>query len=524
MKNKSLIFIGAGATAQLMGSTAALENIIYYLFADFGKIEQNKYFSKEHTLAFQKLIEILNPNTENNIIKNFAQEYAETYKINEVKVFSNLLALRKIYDFESLEALTNTVADRNGKRVNLMLLYTTIDLLIKEQGGFQYKEKFYDLTRIRLARNLLNLLIQTVLFCQSAKSINEPDKFLPYKKFINELVELTRIESIELANEFENDFTNPKFINFHYSIVSFNWEPIILGLLFEAHRDFNHSNRTPYLGEKCLRLRLFNDFGLTIGSLRKDTKTDVAKVWYQGHESIAIRVNDADYPSRIMRVGKFLFPHGSLAFRMCPVCRKTNFVVRGIDKILNYFGPGILPEFNEFHTDGLLTEKEKIEFEKGNFDSLECYSCGNIMRINDTPLIMQTAYKDKYPPILEESLYDLTVQLKNANHLIFIGYKCSEDDVIYRSKIFSALAENEEKKVSVVLFDKELFDNKWYNRKELGKIIKDDNISEETKKTIKNFLELFPSEKQEFRISFKGFPNAIEGNYRINSKKFFEFN
>lgn len=523
MKNKSLIFIGAGATAQLMGSTTTLEQIIYYLILDISKVEQNDYFLPEHFNAFKKLIDLLNPKTEDEIIKNYAKEYAEKFNLKKEVVFINLVKLRSIYDYESLLALINSVADKNKERVNLMLLYTTIDLLIKEQGGFQTKDYFYDLNRVRLARNLLNLLSQTILFCQAAKSISTKEKLSPYENFIGELVELMRIESIELANELKDKFTSQEFINFHYSIVSFNWEPLILSMIFKAHHDFNHSNNTPYLGANCLRLRLFNDFGLTIGSLRKDKKDDDVKLWYQGHESIAIRVNDKDYPSRIMRVGKLLFPHGSLAFRMCPVCRKTNFVLRGIDNNLNYFGPGILPEFNNFYLEGLLTEREEKEFRIGIFDALECYGCGNIMRLNDTPLIMQTAYKDKYPPILEESLYDLTVQLKKSNHLVFIGYKCSDDDVIYRSKIFSALAENDEKKVSVVLFDTMLNDKRWYNREELIAISKDNKTLQETQQTIKNFLELFPSGKQQLRISFMGFPNVVKENFRFYTNDLLEF-
>ncbi|QOJ28319.1 MAG: hypothetical protein HRU80_05275 [Ignavibacteriales bacterium] len=509
MKNKSLIFIGAGATAQIMGATEELNRIIYSLFSSKTEDFYENSFEDDHNKGFNTLLKLLDPAKMDSEIERKASEYASIYDLNPEELKFSLRGLSSIYDYECLSHLVSITANQTEKKVDLMLLYSTIDLLIKDQGGLQAEAKFFDLTRIRKARSLLNVVIHTILMCQTANAIKSPQKTIPYLSFVNELVEYTRLESIELGKKHSGDFTDPDFVNFGYSVVSFNWEPLILGMIFKAHKDFNHSGMTPYLGNNCLRLRLFNDFGLTIGSLRKDNKNDVGKVWYQGHESIAIRVNDSEYPSRLMRVGKFLFPHGSLAFRMCPVCRKTNFVVRGIDNLLNYFGPGILPEFNDFYSQGLLTEAESKSFKRGHFDALECYCCKNIMRMVDTPLIMQTAFKDKYPPILEESLYELTVQLIKANHLLFIGYKCSEDDVVYRSKILAAIANSKDKKVSVVLFDRALQDQNWFEREELKQKLESPLVNSETKKLIQNFLDLFQSEDIKIRISFKGFPQVV---------------
>lgn len=528
MRNKSLIFMGAGATASLMGTTAVLGKIIYSLKHDTFDLSSFA-FSDEHKKAFISFIKILDTSNDYEL-KNKSDEYAKKYKSDSNKIEANLRQLRSVYDIECLRAFIDSVCDKTKEELDLMTLYTTIDLLIKEQGGLKYKkDTFFDLTRVRNARNLLNVLTHLVLMCQTDYALKYKKEVKNYQEFIDALVEITRLDSIELSNKY--DFKSPDFINFNYSIVSFNWEPVFLGLIFKAHKDFNHGNNVPYLGNKCLKLRLFNDFGLTIGSLRIDEKDNSLKLWYQGHEAIAIRVNDEEYPSRLMRVGKIIYPHGSLAFRMCPVCRKTNFVVRNIDKTLNFFGPGILPEFNDFFTQNLQTDAEKEKFKEGIFDALECYSCGNIMRIVDTPLIMQTAYKGVYPPILEESLYDLTVQLKKANHLIFNGYKCSNDDIVYRSKILASLSENtngdEKKKVSVILYNNNLQDKKWYYRKELIDKINTNSIGFESKVEIENYLKLFSDDAIKIRFSFVGFPNIItydSSNTLDGVKDFLEFN
>lgn len=526
-KNKTLMFMGAGATANLMGATSALGDIIFQLLCKNDEFNKRTDILEEHKKAFTTLTDILEKTKSSGTIDLKSEEYKAKYDIDKEKVKENLGKLKESFDIDCLKAFINSMTPNDGNKVDIMTLYTTIDLLIREQGGFNYNKSFYDLLRVRAARNLLNLLTHLVLLCQSEFALkNKTEVVAEYKEFIDALVELTRIESIDLSNK-RTEYTDPDFINFSYSIVSFNWEPLFLGLIFSAHKSFNHSYKVPYLGERCLKLRLFNDFGTIIGSLRKDKRDELAKVWYQGHESIAIRVNDSEFPSRLMRVGKILYPHGCFAFRMCPVCRKTNFVVKNVDETINFFGPGILPEFNDFFSKGLLTKKEEEKFREGIFDGLECYSCGNITRMIDTPLIMQTAYKNLYTPLQEEALYDLTVQLKNANHLIFNGFKCSTDDIVYRSKVFASLAEESEskKKVSVVLLNSKLNTKKWYNREEVESILNQNVLDADKKKEISDFLALFPNKSNKLRFSFLGFPHVLKvgGSILNSTKDFLEF-
>ena len=107
------------------------------------------------------------------------------------------------------------------------------------------------------------------------------------------------------------------FYLFSYAIVSFNWDPLIIWALFNAHKTRNDN---PPCLRQGLPLRLFLDLGTTIATRKVDKNNNI--ILYSANETQAIKINDSEYPSRIMRMGKLLYPHGIFGSRQCPQCGK----------------------------------------------------------------------------------------------------------------------------------------------------------------------------------------------------------
>lgn len=127
---------------------------------------------------------------------------------------------------------------------------------------------------------------------------------------------------------------------------------------------------------------------------------------------------------------------------------------------------------------------------------------------------------------------EIKVNYKDIFHTkYFLKYKCLDSSIITAEleEINEQQSYNTVCDISILqqaflnLLDKMLHQKRWYNREELIAISKDDKTPQETQKTIKNFLELFPSEKQKLRISFKGFPNIIKDNYKFFTNELLEF-
>lgn len=527
----TVILLGAGATANLMSASYGIANFFTKITRSDEKsleeiIENTcKKFIDEHKKTLYSLIVILgaegNLNSETEI-KNKSAFYSNKYGGKADQIKSELIKLKELYNWECFKAIANSTEKNSVGNINIQTFYTQLDLLINSNSGFKTKDKFFYNHEVVSALNCALLLNNILLFCESYSKIkSSPDLIRKYESFFEVLADEMRREAIERESK---AFDSRDFILFSYAIVSFNWDPVLLGMMFHAHKTMNNSNNVPYLGKECQKLRLFNDFGTIIGSLRKDIDDIEPYVWYQGHESIATRLNDKKYPNRIMRVGKYLWPHGSAAFRVCPVCKKTNFVVRNISNgtdYLNYYGPLILPEFNANLTDNYLTDKEKIKFNSGIFDAIECYECGNITRMIDSQIIYQSNVKSEKPSLLHEAINEMSMLIRKAKHLIFNGYSLPPDDTIYRSMILSALADrnldqDKRLKITVVNYCKNLQNQDWYYRDEIKNLVNNTKDGR-GKNEIENFLNLFDENRSDIRFTFRGFPDIADTREKVKN-------
>ncbi|MDD2554681.1 MAG: hypothetical protein PHP51_08950, partial [Desulfotomaculaceae bacterium] len=236
--------------------------------------------------------------------------------------------LSRTYDLEALRYIAKSSPKSldidTGCKANLNLqeLFTLIDQLIDNKLGIetlndQEEEYFIEQPRVSTAKNCLKLLteeLERVAVQGGTQSKISNAQF--YHDFADVLAELMIREAFEYEKMgFKEDTRD--FYLFSYAIVSFNWDPLIIWALFNAHENRNDS--PPYLGNN-LPLHLFMDLGTTIATRNIGTNSNV--IVYSANETQAIKINDSKYPSRIMRMGKLLYPHGIFGSRQCPQCGK----------------------------------------------------------------------------------------------------------------------------------------------------------------------------------------------------------
>ena len=213
-----------------------------------------------------------------------------------------------------------------------------------------------------------------------------------------------------------------------------------------------------------------------------------------------------------VRLTKFLFPHGCLCWRECPDCGKLSSY-HGDDWNLDDPGLFLPPPLQAFDTrvcsDRIKDkDKERIQREKGMVDARTCLHCGTLTYAHHTQTVMQSSFKFQPPSFIEEIQPDLRAVTMQANHIIFMGYLLSPDDVTYRA-FFSARCQRKEKsadvRCTVVGLDDKYPD--WYRPAELK------NQSPPGSETMKAACDIFAEENVRFYGG--GIPNVFLDGGRV---------
>lgn len=412
--------------------------------------------------------------------------------------------LSKIYDLKALETIINT-----NKKFNMHELFTMLDQLIDNNMGFNAfckgNTEFLRVERINGAKRCLILIIEELerLSIQYKAGYMNEAMIEPYYQFSKILTKLM-VEEAEAFEKrgYKRDIR--RFYLYSYAIISFNWDPVLLWNIFNAHKE---ENDNPIYLSDGLKLRLFDDFGTQIASTEVDG--DESEIWYTTDESQCKRVNDYKYPSRIIRIGKVLFPHGIFGSRICPECSKyiTTFAGKWNRLSSEVFGPSVSKALQKNWK--YKTKKEK-SYERG---AIECPYCGQITYPYDMPLIMQTLTKKRSIPPLEEIKTEMGLLMKNAKHIIFAGYSLPLDDIMVKTFFMTAISGNDKDKLkcTVINYDPEYKDKKcWIKGKDISDYIKRSS-NKSIVECIENVCDIFNIDN--VRVCLKGIPEIfMEGD------------
>ena len=370
--------------------------------------------------------------------------------VNEVA--RQVRELQRVYDWPTLRRLI-LVCPRVAKDlsrspehdpISLMDLFNLIDLHLQSGSGFHAQDLkgspcFIGHESLLPARRALQLLITVQFTLAYRQLLTQPERIAPYQRFASSAAELMRQEGEMLAHR-GWPFKDRGYSLFGYSIVSMNWDPLLLWLIFNAHSVANKEWDGSFVGHDRQRpQKLFNDLGY-LTAVRKVEGHELG-IWYAMNESAVQRLNDQSHSGdRYIRFGKYYLPHGSFNFRECQNCGKLNVHLGDEWKVDS---PSLLPPLPLLGGAWCKVEprskSERDARDRGRPDALECVYCGSMMGLERVHLTMQTSLKSNPPPYLEEMQRDIRVVLENARHIVFMGYSLPPDDVIYRSMLAARL-------------------------------------------------------------------------------------
>ena len=452
-----LVFIGAGATASLgMPTTDAQSQLLRKLInkdTDISKIllEYGFYDAERRNMltAFLEFSGGIANNDFNTITPKDIRNAKIAFAIGDSSVIDNLLKrrileLRQKYDWMALREVLK-ICPLNETKDNLIRdAYTLLDKKISSQQGLKIpsshnaeQAEVLSCSRLIAARSMLTLLI-SILFAEAWQKIcdgDKPEAFAKYEKFADTFSKMMQRESSKFEKYPKEEHS---FLLFSTSFISFNFEMIFLWLLYIKNRE---RNEELFYLKSANRMSQWLDFGCLHKRRPVKANPDRHQSGVFGttfDETSAARLNASDVSNaKFARVGKFLFAHGSSAWRECPACGRMMFY-QGDEwklksKTLN--PPFPIPLYNDFTR----TPKEQEWENQLKYDSLECLACGAETSAADSPMVMQSLYKGSPTSFIEEIQREVKVALDAARHIVLLGYSFPIDDVVWQQVFAEAV-------------------------------------------------------------------------------------
>lgn len=517
---ENAIFWGAGATYTLGFPTTGQQGELIIAIAKAEKVEDYKkgllkldYFDNEALAEFSELLFILDDiKSEDNKADKFNcreynQEQLEVAKdlfkdvaIDDIE--SLLRNLRTDYDIGALKEIIKICPQ--DKTSVVMDTFNLIDYhYLNSEGFYTNDEVLLCNNRLKAARNAIIMIIQTTMTLAYLKGLSDKQHIHAiFRKFAKDLTTYAYEDS---KRKKDLDYQEKEFYLLPFYFISLNWDHYLTWLIFQANKEFNDGSVS--IGGVNKKLKFFNDLSIRLGlrHLGKSPNTELTnKIWYPYNETVVQRVNDSDYGNnRIVRIGKFFFPHGSLALRACPSCGGLigSFGDTWDFDSTSLFPPSLIPSSRKI---AMRTVKEKEWVEKGHYDAMECVHCGVMTSVKESLMIMQTIMKGDYQPSLKIIQAEINAYLMHSNHIIFMGYSLPKDDLIWKSILLARKARNKDIKITVIIGYQG--SKKWQYAKTL------DELNEEDNSQYQSFFDIFKGCEMRF---FTGGIPAIFDVYSV---------
>ena len=465
---ETVIFWGAGATASLGFPTTFQMGECIHNLVNKQECKTLDGIHKELSI-FLDAVDSQNPTeiTDDQIKK--VRSLYEGGSLPDKKEPLLIAEWRRHYDWFALKRIAEKIMpdEENTDFASYFnYLYNIIDESLDYQTGVSVEYEGRPLvlsgSRLKNARTLLDALQLWMISCAYHNALkNKKDIVEKYISFVGILGDLMREEGRFLNNLDNINFDSREFYLFSYALVSMNYEPLLLWLLFNAHKNLNEQESL-CVTSRNRYLKLFNDFSLFFGMKpikKKDGNEPEFQIWYPMNEPAAQRINSYDEANRIMRIGKFYYPHGSLTFRKCPNCGKLNIK---FGNKWEYLSESLFFNF-PFPTE--LNKNNIEDNETGQCDAFKCLFCGEMTYTYDLAYVTQSSFKQKPPSFLAEMQDDMKVCVENCKHIVLMGYGLPPDDVFWRSVM---MAKGKGSTFCTVV-DKFKCDKQWIYGKELRK-------------------------------------------------------
>ena len=490
MKNKTVIFFGAGTTAELgFPLTGQQDKFLQAYF--FAKTEDD--FKKEIEKEFEK-----------GIFKPSDDFVAELYSYKNNKTNT---ACR--FDFAGLCKYVNMFFTKQS--LSVMSLFNLLDM--QRQSKFTFGQgsctgnpypPFYPEQLEHIRRALVVLL--AMLMGDAMQNANK-DMLHQYKDFFKSLAKVVLQDKWQQLQNGKNQ-VDSDFILSDLTYISLNWDPVILWVMFNAHKELNDCNCMYWTHDKGnAKLKIFNDFAIPLAAKPIQPK-HTEKRWYPYSEAVAQRINDPEHlHERVVTLIRTLLPHGQTNWLVCPKCGKVSMYLGSNWELESKTLPMENPPLTEKDFRNICTSCGDKD-EQGVY---HCVHCGYMLTLADALMLMQTVNKEK-SSFLEEIQTDMRLRIAEAERIIFVGYSLPDDDFEYRS-IFAGLSRKVDdngnqlktKKKVYVVQKEDGMPGDWLSYGDTERMLKE----QWHKDTAKRFEDLF-GEITDLKFNWHGFPNADE--------------
>ena len=376
------------------------------------------------------------------------------------EVRRQILHLRAAYDWPALKEIVKACPGIRGgkKEIKINDLFNIMDLHDQSGHGFHADGAFLTPQQVASAKSALKMLLQAMFFIdwQVARKNKDGQLALHYD-FAHILGRRMQWAGIKRSDEL---YESPDFYLGDVSFVSMNYDPIGLWCQTVANRILNKSPAVPHIGNPARKLEVFIDPAHPVPGDRIGTDQR-QRVWHSMSEAVVQRLNEVGHG---IRVTKFLLPHGCLCWRECPNCGKLS----------NYWGhswelgsstlipPPPLRAFTPTLDDDARTDGERRAWSKGEVDARECVHCETLTYAHHTTTEMQSSFKGRPPAFIEEIQRELRVVMKDAQHIVLMGYSLPPDDFIYRT-FFAAHRSDTAMNVKCTVVDKQDGCGDWFD-------------------------------------------------------------
>lgn len=385
-------------------------------------------------------------------VKNLSIEIAKRNNLTKdesVRVEHWLFSLHADYDWVGLRSIVQYIArkwdNKKNRRgdVSYRDLITTIDQLYESELAIPTEELFFkgkrpddiyliDKNRLIGTKKCLSHLSASIIriLAQEKPGYFSKEKICPYWTMARTLAKLM-VDEAEVFFKHGMRTNDRRFYYFSYAFISFNWDPVMLWLIFHAHKEIN--DKRLKIGNSILRL--FNDSGDGIGirTMKDKYDADDDLLSFMMNEATCKSINEPKYQggenSRLVRVGKMLFPHAGLSWRICSRCGKLFTDFGNLDDLYSTvaLGPDLLPGINNAWKNR--TKEEDRYCRTGKYGVVQCIFCGSITYPYNSPLILQSLIKPDRHYVMEGIFREMGLVVGNARHLLFAGYSFPIDDI-----------------------------------------------------------------------------------------------
>lgn len=416
-----------------------------------------------------------------------------------------ILELRSLYDWPALKAVIQVCPGVATNNFDLKDLFNLLEVHSQDTHGFRMRtDIFLTPQRIIGALGALKLLLHTLFYVDwtSAIWMNKRKQQLQYHlEFAKMLARIMQRGGIEVASE--RKFDSREFYMGNFAVVSLNYDPLGLWFQYVANRYLNGSRTVPHVGNPRRKLQIYNDLGQFIAAQRIRVHGNTQLPWFPMNETAVQRLNEkSDGTGEVIRISKFLFPHGCVCWRECPDCGKLSSYMGNewSATSLTLVPPPPLRAFTEGVAFEFRGNRERKEWDKGAVDARECLYCGTLIYAHHTQTIMQTNFKKAPPPVLEEIQRDMRVLVQNARHIVLMGYSLPPDDALYRA-FFSARQQRKSDSGAVrcsVVVGKDPKYRRWLGPPELTARLDDIEPREAPRSTLEAARDIFGEENVRF--------------------------